>query len=144
MASMEKIKVTIRGIDVFVSSTAEAAALVREFTEPEAPKLGRPPKERPQLIIPPRRSDVVRMAEDFLFKIASGNPKGISTEDITPVLKVKAGRGIGGRCAKINRILAKYGFADSDEVYTSQRLAEGRVWRKGPKIQEAIEKLHNG
>lgn len=140
------IRLTIRGIEITVSSTAEAAALIREMTEAPAPKIGRPRiKPRPQELFPDTPSADHQLAHDFLFRIASAEAKGISTEEVMKVLKVDTGKGVGGRCVRINNILAKLGFTDPSEIYRNPRLADGnRVWRSGPKIAEALLALKNG
>lgn len=140
------IKVTIRGIDVTVSSTAEAAALIRDFTGSTESKAALPSEDRPRIKLRPRKpTPAEAMTRDFLFRLASSSGTDVPTEEIMKILKVDTGRAVGGRCVKINNILARLGFDDTDEIYTNPRLAEvGRVWRPGPRIQEALEKLPNG
>ena len=138
-------KINIRGYEVTASSAAELAALIREFPAENQPR--KPGRPRVILNLKSRRhsqSPEEKMTIAFLSALATAGPKGTSTETIMPILNVKAGRGVGGRCAKINNLLSKIGFPDSDEIYTNPRLAEGRVWRPGPRIQEALEKLNNG
>lgn len=135
------IKLNVRGIEITVSTTAEAAALIRDLTEAQPSKIGRPKAEEraADLFSGPTADE--KMAHSFLSTIAVSGSQGVPTEDIMKVLEVDAGRGIGGRCVKINNLLSRLGFNDPKEVYVNPKLAAGRVWRPGPRIHEAIERL---
>lgn len=135
------IKINVRGLEVSVSSPGEAAALIRELTEPATPKIGRPPKAEQYAFF----HDAIRPAEDrvaieFLQVLESAPPAGPSIEEIMRAVGVTTGRGIGGRMVRINNILLRAGF-EPIEVYQNPKGSEGRKWTAGPKLQEALLKL---
>ena len=136
------IKINIRGIDIVVSTPAEAAAIVREFTEQPAAKVG-----RPKLNLRSRHTQIDGADEEdivlgFLTTIANAGPRGVMADDLMKVLNVEKPKGLGGRSARINNQLSDLGFKPSD-VYDTVRKAEGRIWKSRAKIGEAIEAVKN-
>ena len=137
-------KFNFQGIDISTSSAAEAAALVRELTAQQPPKVGRPPKN-PGLFedAPANEGDTPAVALSFLTAITKANGDGASAEDLMKVLNVEHSKGIGGRSVRINNLLRKLKF-EPEEVYTSERLPEGRFWKAGARVDEAIQILKRG
>lgn len=140
-------KFNVRGIDIVASSAAEAAALVRELTEQPTPRIGRPLKN-PGLFgeafqAPSAENDTVAVAVSFLTAITKANGEGASAEELMKVLEVDHSKGIGGRSVRINNLLRKYKL-EPEEVYTTERKPEGRFWKPGPKLDEALHILKRG
>ena len=137
-------KINVRGIEIIASSASEAAALVRELTEQPTPKIGRPLKA-PGLfdVTPTEENNTAAVATSFLTAITHANGEGASAEDLMKVLNVDHSKGIGGRSVRINNLLRRLKF-DPEDVYKSERLPEGRFWKPGPKVDEAIQSLKRG
>jgi hypothetical protein len=142
------IKINYQGIEVTLPSTGEAADLLRKLTETTPPKtgprIGRPPKipENIQLFeATPSRVQI--LTNNFLMAIASADADGPTTEEIMSAVDVTAGRGIGGRLVRINNFLLKAGLNPKD-VYDNRKTSEGRVWRAGPRLIDAIQVIKEG
>lgn len=140
MLQIMAIKINIRGIDIVVSTAAEAAAVVREFTEQPTSKIGRPKLRFRSRNTEVNGSDEENIILGFLTTITNAGPRGVMADDLMKVLHVEHPKGVGGRSARINTQLKKLGFKP-DDVYTTFRKAEGRVWKPRGKISEAIEAL---
>jgi hypothetical protein len=151
MATMS-IKFTVKGLDISVSSAAEAAALIRELADESSPPRRTPIKARAQrtgqfksrnrqLPLPtsPQANGfhVAKMASEFLTAIDRGPEGGVDGEAMAKVLGVSHGKGIGSRAAAINILLRQLGFSRT-EVYQNDRTSAGRLWKPGPKLDQAI------
>lgn len=62
------------------------------------------------------------------------------TEPLMKSVAAESHKGFGGITAGINRAISACGFK-IDDVYTSERLADGRRWHEQPKLVEAIASL---
>jgi hypothetical protein len=150
MAAMS-IKFTVKGLDISVSSAAEAAALIRELadesstqrrtpTKPRAQRTGQFKSRNRQLPLESPGANgfhVAKMASEFLTAIDRGPEGGIDGEAMAKVLGVAHGKGIGSRAAAINILLRQLGFSRT-EVYQNDRTSVGRLWKPGPKLDQAM------
>lgn len=135
------IKINYKGMfDITASSPAEAAAIIRELDASARAEL--PNKSLPSVqnqdLFQPASEDVAIIA--FLKRVLS-DKGGTTAEDIMPILGAVSPRGLGGRMARVNSVLSELGFEKSDVYNNESRGAKGRVWKPGPKIQEAIDKV---
>jgi hypothetical protein len=127
------IRINVNGHDVFVSNPAEAAALLRELANVEAPKVG-----RPKLNLPPKNgAEGMNSALTFLTTVTAAGTSGADSEHVMKALDTDEPKGVGGRLVKVNNLLLRLGFSP-DEVYKKVRTPDGKRWKQGPKIVQAM------
>jgi len=67
---------------------------------------------------------------------------GADVELIADSLGAQHKKGVGSKMSKVNALLKEAGFHDLSQVYVNPREALGlRVWRAGPRLQEAIAQI---
>ena len=133
------IRINFRGIELTVSSPSEAAAVARELAEQPVPKLQRVRViEEPTLFAGPEPDE--QRAVGLLELIKNAPNGGPGVDDLMKVLQVDSPKGIGGRMVRINNILLRAGMKPED-AYRNPKTADGRVWKPGTRIQEAIDRL---
>lgn len=125
---MADYKITIDGFEVTANSAEDVLALVRAMGGAKAEA----PKTTEKTIS--RHADT---AISFLSEIA--NNEEVNSDSIQKVLNVEA-KGVGPKTKSVNNILEYLDF-DVDDVYTTERDADGRTWTAGPKIREAIKAI---
>ncbi len=129
----DMIRINVNGHDVFVSNPAEAAALLRELATVEAPKVG-----RPKLNLPSKNGvEGMNSALTFLTAVTAAGAAGADSEHVMKALDTDEPKGVGGRLVKVNNLLLRLGFSP-DEVYKKVRTPDGKRWRHGPKIVQAM------
>lgn len=78
----------------------------------------------------------------FLNAIAGSPTKGVPAASIYAVLGVtESPRGLGGKLLSIKGVLSRLGYQDASVVFSSARGAHGPVWKAGPRLKEAQQKL---
>jgi hypothetical protein len=84
-------------------------------------------------------TDRVTMTHTFLTALRV--KPVMNAQEVGAVLKINHPKGLGPRSMLINNTLLRFGF-DPETVYTnSERSAQGRVWKAGPKLDEAIARF---
>lgn len=80
--------------------------------------------------------DRLDMTHSFL--IAMRRTPRMNAEQVGKVLNINHPKGLGPRSMLINNVLREHGL-EPDDVYTNtERTAEGRVWKAGEKLEDAI------
>jgi len=69
--------------------------------------------------------------------------RGVPGAELAEKLGLKPGRGLSGISSMLHRVLPDYGFS-FDEVLKIVRKRGSSVWRRGPKLADAIEKIEKG
>lgn len=127
------IRININGHDVFVSTAAEAAAVLREVAVAEVPKVG-----RPKLNLPHKNgAEGINNALDFLTAVSAGGGEGADSAHVMKALKTDQPKGVGGRLVKVNNVLIRLGFPPN-EVYRKVRTPDGKRWKQGLRTLQAI------
>jgi hypothetical protein len=153
-ATMNIIKLTIRGYPLEVSNPADAFELIRldeesqrksvktkDVTVIELGKGNAPPKaEVPPEPPKPSTTDpvILKTASEFLRVVQGAGPTGVLTERIIQALGVPHGRAIGGKLALVNKHLESIGFHRRDEIYSNKKTANGRIWKPRKSIDAAL------
>ncbi|MEK6245006.1 MAG: hypothetical protein AABM33_10955 [Pseudomonadota bacterium] len=132
------IRITYKGVEISVSNPMEAAAVARELGENPGAKIGRPLKSEEATAAPLEGGDPIVLA--FLSAILKAGAEGATAETMMRVLSVDHPKGLGGRSVRVNNTLHKLRLSP-EEVYTNARTPEGRLWKAGPKITEALEAI---
>lgn len=140
--------IKIDGFEVTAATPADAAALLRELrkTETQAPKA----QEKPSLQafhgnglsaslaeFDPNAADT---ALKFLKAIRTGQTVGIHARVLMDALGVTVPKAIGSKSAAVNKTITRLGLKPKT-VYSNPRTADGRVWKPGRKMGEAIQML---
>jgi hypothetical protein len=143
---MSTFKVTIGNATVEVSTLAEAAELARLYDAlAESRRAARAERIsavvsralNPDNIIAPEH---VSLAAAFLNALSDFGPSGGATERIQKALGVATSKAVGSRMATVNRVLETLGFKPH-EIYSNTKTANGRVWKSGKKLGEALDKI---
>lgn len=140
---MSTIKITVNGIDIEVSSTEEAAALIKQLN-------GQQSSHKPQRstsVPTPFNSasrltpDALQITKKFLIALREGSASGVDGETMAKALGTARPKGIGGKMMPINKVLKELGFK-SNQIFDNPRGIGGkRIWTKGRLVDEAIQKV---
>jgi hypothetical protein len=140
--------IKIDGYEVTAATPADAAALLRELRKPEGTVT--PPKSTEKPILQafhgnglsaalaefdPNAADT---ALKFLKAIRQSGE--LEAKGLMQVLGVTAPKAIGSKSATVNKTLTRLGLKPK-AVYNNPRTPEGRVWKPGRKMGEAIQLL---
>jgi hypothetical protein len=142
-------KVTIDGFEVSCDTADELLAAIsiagsrrrRILPHVLAPTAvgTRPPEpdENEPLSLPIRLQ--FRVAGEFLKTIRDSH-EPVKVEDLVNVLNLAGPKGVGGISGTVNRVLERIDLPP-DQVYDTRRTPRGRVWLKGPLLDEALMRL---
>lgn len=122
------IRIQYKGLEIFVSSPQEAVALIRQLTTDQ-------PKSHPTQARDDGRWEATF---GFLSAIQDAGTQGAEVTQIMLALGVRHPKGVGSRTTIVDKCLMELGFT-ADSVFNNERGAEGRFWRPGPRLHEAIE-----
>jgi hypothetical protein len=86
------------------------------------------------------RDDTTPSSVSFL-KAIKHSADGISTREMLEIFGVTKPKALGSKTGVVNSALARLGFEQHEEVYSGVRTADGKLFRPGPKIDEAIAAL---
>lgn len=147
--------IKIGEFEVTADTPADAAALLRELrkSEPQVAPAAVKPAEKPNLQafqgtgnglsaalaeFDPNAADT---ALKFLKAIrAAGQSGGIQAKAMMEVLGVTAPKAIGSKSAAVNKTISRLGLKPK-AVYLNPRTPDGRIWKPGRKMGEAIQLL---
>lgn len=83
----------------------------------------------------------IEITETFLRVLASDKDRGVSADVVQKSLGVSKPRGMGGKMQAIKGVLNRAGFADPDQIFLWERTPIGPVWKAGPKLGDALQKI---
>jgi hypothetical protein len=122
------IRIQYKGLEIFVSAPQEAVALIRQLTTDQGGSQA----------VQVRDEDRWEATLAFLSAIRDAGTQGAEVTQIMHALGVRAPKGVGSRTTIVDKSLKEIGFT-AEEVYDNERTSQGRFWRAGPRLFEAID-----
>lgn len=138
---MAGFKITIGGIEISATNASDVAELVRAMGIENNPKTQ---KIRPKMNGEEPSDEENTFSRHggaaLLFLDLIANHNNVDSAAMQRTLNVKESKGVGPKTRWINAVIEEAGFS-LDDVYISERDADGRYWKAGPKIRDAIKAI---
>lgn len=91
----------------------------------------------------PRARDSKLRIIRLMRAVLEAGSLGVTAQELTSKLGLRSARGLSGLSAAVHKDLPSYGYS-FDEVFSVSRKRGGSVWRRGPKLADAIEAIEKG
>lgn len=129
------------GVKLTVNTLAEAIQATKELSATYTAPISYDAPEKPEP--PATDGGSVSAAKDALklLKLLRDNPRGIGHEEIQNIWGVENSKGLGPKTGAVDRILHEIYSFPPDSVYTREKTPNGRIWKPGKLIGDAITAL---
>jgi hypothetical protein len=147
--AMGTITFKFDGIEISASCAADAAELIRELNKGKtaipAPVVSKAAANGHRVIAESNDAELAaidadnaKMALDFLSTIRDG--ANVPATALMKLFGLTAPKGLGSKSASVNKVIKAAGLKPS-MVYKNPKTHDGRFWRPGRRMGEAIQLL---